>query len=249
MRDLPAHVAVVTGAARGIGRAIAERLGKAGARVLLADVDVDGAARAAAELARGGAGRTLAARVDVSDERSVGDMFEACEAAFGPCSLLVNNAGFVHQAPFEKLTAADFDRMIAVHLRGTFLCARRAIGAMLAAGEGVIVNIASQLGQIGGVELSHYSAAKAGMIGLTKALAREVSGRGVRVNAVAPGPINTELVLGLSEEWRNAKRAELPLGRFGDPEDVAETVAFLASPAARIYVGQTLGPNSGDVML
>ena len=120
---------------------------------------------------------------------------------------------------------------------------------MLAAGEGVIVNIASQLGQIGGVELTHYSAAKAGIIGLTKALAREVSGRGVRVNAVAPGPINTELVLGLSEEWRNAKRAELPLGRFGEPEDVAETVAFLASPAARIYVGQTLGPNSGDVML
>jgi 3-oxoacyl-[acyl-carrier protein] reductase len=120
---------------------------------------------------------------------------------------------------------------------------------MLAAGDGVIVNIASQLGQIGGIELTHYSAAKAGIIGLTKALAREVSARGVRVNAVAPGPINTPLVLGLSEAWRDAKRAQLPLGRFGEPEDIAETVAFLASPAARIYVGQTLGPNSGDVML
>ena len=249
MKDLPDHIAIVTGAARGIGRAIAERLGKAGARVLLADLDADGAAKVAADLNGGCQGRAVAIRVDVSDEHSVGAMFDSCEAAFGPCSLLVNNAGFVHQAPFEKLTATDFDRMIAVHLRGTFLCTRRAIGAMLAAGEGVIVNIASQLGQIGGVELTHYSAAKAGIIGLTKALAREVSARGVRVNAVAPGPINTELVLGLSEEWRSTKRAELPLGHFGEPEDVAETVAFLASPAARIYVGQTLGPNSGDVML
>ena len=248
MKDLSAHIAIVTGGARGIGRAIAERLAKSGARVAVADVDEPAAARAASALAKPG-GRVIAVPVDVSDEGSVAAMFDGCEAAFGPCSLLVNNAGFVHQAPFEKLSAADFDRMIAVHLRGTFLCARRAIGAMLAAGEGVIVNIASQLGQIGGVDLTHYSAAKAGIIGLTKALAREVSARGVRVNAVAPGPIDTELVRGLSDEWRDAKRAQLPLGHFGEPEDVAETVAFLASPAARLYVGQTLGPNSGDVML
>ena len=109
--------------------------------------------------------------------------------------------------------------------------------------------MASQLGQIGGIELVHYSAAKAAIIGLTKSLAREVSGQGVRVNAVAPGPINTPLVRALSEDWRAAKAAELPLGRFGEPEDVAGTVSFLASDEARIYVGQTLGPNSGDVML
>jgi 3-oxoacyl-[acyl-carrier protein] reductase len=120
---------------------------------------------------------------------------------------------------------------------------------MLKNGKGVIVNIASQLGQIGGVELTHYSAAKAGIIGMTKAMAREVSASGVRVNAVAPGPINTELVKSLSEDWRNRKAAELPLGRFGEPEDVAATVAFLASEDAAVYVGQTLGPNSGDVML
>ena len=186
---------------------------------------------------------------DVSSPEDVEALFAHCEATFGPCSLLVNNAGYVHQAPFEQLTVDDFDWMIAVHLRGTFLCARRAVDAMLAAGEGVIVNIASQLGQIGGVQLCHYSAAKAGIIGLTKSMARELSPRGGRVNAVAPGPINTELVLGLSEDWRKAKADELPLGHFGEPEDVAETVAFLASPSARIYVGQTLGPNSGDVML
>ncbi len=248
MKDLPAHIAIVTGAARGIGGAVAARLARAGAAIVLADLDDGAAAAASAGLNRAG-GRTIATHVDVAGEGSVGAMFEVCEKAFGACSLLVNNAGYVHQAPFETLGVADFDRMIAVHLRGTFLCARRAIGAMLAAGDGAIVNIASQLGQIGGVELTHYSAAKAGIIGLTKALAREVSARGVRVNAVAPGPINTPLVLGLSEAWRDAKRAQLPLGRFGEPEDIAETVAFLASPAARIYVGQTLGPNSGDVML
>jgi 3-oxoacyl-[acyl-carrier protein] reductase len=120
---------------------------------------------------------------------------------------------------------------------------------MLSRGSGIIVNVASQLGQIGGIELCHYSAAKAGIIGLTKSLAREVSNQGVRVNAVAPGPINTELVLGLSDEWRDAKSAELPLGRFGEPHEVAETVAFLVSDGAALYVGQTLGPNSGDVML
>ena len=136
-----------------------------------------------------------------------------------------------------------------MNLKSAFPCTSAVLPGMLAAGRGVIVNVASQLGQIGGVELCHYSAAKAGIIGLTKSLAREVSAQGVRVNAVAPGPINTELVLGLSEEWRRNKAAELPLGRFGEPWEVAETVAFLASEGAALYVGQTLGPNSGDVML
>lgn len=244
-RALDRHIAIVTGAASGIGRAIATRLIAAGARVVIADRDQQGAEAVAARL---GENATPIA-VDVSDEHAVARMAEGCRAAFGDCTLLVNNAGFVQQARFEDLSVADWDRMIAVHLRGTFLCTRAVIGPMLAAGEGVIVNIASQLGQIGGIDLCHYSAAKAGIIGLTKSLAREVSGRGVRVNAVAPGPIATELSMSLSAEWRRAKTAELPLGRFGEPEDVAETVAFLASPAAQIYVGQTLGPNSGDVML
>jgi 3-oxoacyl-[acyl-carrier protein] reductase len=238
---------VVTGAGSGIGRAIASRLAREGASVVFADLDA-ATADAAAD-ATGAGARARAVQADVASPDDVERLFAACERELGACSLLVNNAGIVHQARFETLSLADWDRMIAVHLRGTFLCARRAIGAMLDAGEGVIVNIASQLGQIGGIELSHYSAAKAGIIGLTKALAREVSARGVRVNAVAPGPINTELVMRLSAEWRAAKAAELPLRSFGEPEDVADTVAFLASPAARLYVGQTLGPNSGDVML
>jgi 3-oxoacyl-[acyl-carrier protein] reductase len=242
------HAAVVTGAGAGIGRAIALRLAAEGARVVVNDLRAEMAeATAAAIRATGGAAQAVAG--DVSDEADIDRAFAACEAAWGRCTLAVNNAGIVQQARLADMNVADFDRMIAVHLRGCFLGCRRAIGPMLAAGGGVIVNIASQLGQIGGIELSHYSAAKAGIIGLTKSLAREVSAAGVRVNAVAPGPINTELVLALSEDWRRAKAAQLPLGRFGEAEDVAATVAFLASDDARIYVGQTLGPNSGDVML
>jgi 3-oxoacyl-[acyl-carrier protein] reductase len=198
---------------------------------------------------RAAGGESAAQQGDVAAEAEVDALFAAVEALWGPADIAVNNAGHVHQAPFATLAVADWDRMVAVHLRGCFLCCRRAIGPMLAAGRGAIVNMASQLGQKGGVELVHYSAAKAGIIGLTKALAREASPHGVRVNAVAPGPINTELVAGLSAAWREAKAAELPLGRFGEPEDVAATVAFLASDDARIYVGQTLGPNAGDVML
>jgi 3-oxoacyl-[acyl-carrier protein] reductase len=242
---LAEHIAIVTGSASGIGRAIATRLIEAGSRVVIADRNLGGAQAVAEALGE----RALATSVDVSDEHAVAGMVEACRESFGDCTLLVNNAGIVQQARFEKLSVSDWDRMIAVHLRGTFLCTHAVIGPMLAAGDGVIINIASQLAQIGGIELTHYSAAKAGIIGFTKSLAREVSKRGVRVNAVAPGPIATELSMSLSEEWRRAKTAELPLGRFGEPEDVAETVAFLASPAAKIYVGQTLCPNSGDVML
>jgi 3-oxoacyl-[acyl-carrier protein] reductase len=244
-RALADHIAIVTGAASGIGRAIATKLVDAGARVLIADRNLAGAEAVAEALGE----HAVAAAVDVSDEHAVAGMVEACRYAFGDCTLLVNNAGIVHQARFEKLSVSDWDRMIAVHLRGTFLCTHAVIGPMLLEGDGVIVNIASQLGQIGGIELSHYSAAKAGIIGFTKSLAREMSTRGVRVNAVAPGPIATDLSMSLSEEWRRAKTAELPLGRFGEPEDVADTVVFLASPAAKIYVGQTLCPNSGDVML
>ncbi len=237
--------AIVTGAGSGIGQAIALRLAADGYNVLVNDFRLQAAQATAAQIGA----KAVAIGGDVSVEADVASMVAAAEAAFGPVTHLVNCAGHVHQGKFTDLTVGDFDRMIAVHLRGTFLCTHAVLKGMLARGSGVIVNIASQLGQIGGIELVHYSAAKAGIIGMTKALAREVSAQGVRVNAVAPGPINTPLVRSLSEDWQRAKAAELPLGRFGEPEEVANTVAFLCSPQASLFVGQTLGPNSGDVML
>jgi 3-oxoacyl-[acyl-carrier protein] reductase len=242
------RVALVTGAGSGIGRAIAEKLARDGERVVVNDLKSESAEEVVARIGEWG-GQATAAPGDVSDPEAVARIIAAAREAYGSPEILVNNAGFLQQKRFEDLTVEDFDRMIAVHLRGTFLCTRAVLPEMLSRGSGIVVNVASQLGQIGGIELCHYSAAKAGIIGLTKSLAREVSAQGVRVNAVAPGPINTELILGLSEEWQRAKAAELPLGRFGDPAEVAETVAFLASDAATLYVGQTLGPNSGDVML
>lgn len=243
-----ARAALVTGAGSGIGRAIAEKLARDGERVVVNDLRGESADGVVAGIKEAG-GEAASAPGDVFDPEAVRGIVEAARGAFGPVEVLVNNAGYGQQKLFVDLSVEDFDRMIGVHLRGTFLCTSAVLPEMLSAGSGIIVNVASQLGQIGGVELCHYSAAKAGIIGLTKSLAREVSAQGVRVNAVAPGPINTDLVLGLSEEWRRNKAAELPLGRFGEPWEVAETVSFLASDGAALYVGQTLGPNSGDVML
>jgi NAD(P)-dependent dehydrogenase (short-subunit alcohol dehydrogenase family) len=242
------RVALVTGAGSGIGRAIAEKLAKDGEQVAVNDLNSETADEVVIRIKESG-GRAAAAPGDVSDAEAVEQIMTAVRETYGSPEILVNNAGFLQQKRFVDLTVEDFDRMIAVHLRGTFLCTRAVLPEMLSRGGGIVVNVASQLGQIGGIELCHYSAAKAGIIGLTKSLAREVSAQGVRVNAVAPGPINTELILGLSEEWQRAKAAELPLGRFGEPAEVAETVAFLVSDGATLYVGQTLGPNSGDVML
>lgn len=237
--------AIVTGAGSGIGQAIALRLAQDGYNVVVNDFRADSAIATAALIGA----NSVAIGGDVSVEADVAAIVALAKARFGPVTHLINCAGHVHQGRFVDLTVDDFDRMIAVHLRGTFLCTHAVLADMLARGSGVIVNIASQLGQIGGVELVHYSAAKAGIIGMTKALAREVSSQGVRVNAVAPGPINTPLVRSLSADWQRAKAAELPLGRFGEPEEVADTVAFLCSPQSTLFVGQTLGPNSGDVML
>ncbi|TDE40340.1 SDR family NAD(P)-dependent oxidoreductase [Antarcticimicrobium sediminis] len=241
-------IALVTGAGSGIGAAIAERLAADGHRVAINDLSLDAARATAAKITAAG-GTAGAYGADVSNEAEVNAMVKAITDEFGAPEILVNNAGFGHQALFVDITPAQFDRMFAVHVRGNYICTRATLPAMLQKGEGHIVNIASQLGQVGGVELVHYSGAKAAIIGMTKALAREVSDKGVRVNAVAPGPINTPLVEALSEDWKSAKRAELPLGRFGSPADVAGAVSFLCSSDAALFVGQTLGPNSGDVML
>ena len=179
---------------------MAHRLAREGYAVVVNDVSEAAAEAAVSSIAAAG-GRAASAPGDVSREQDVADMTTVAEG-LGTVAVLVNNAGIVQQARFVDLTPADFDRMFAVHVRGTFLCMKAVLPGMLERGTGSIVNMASQLGQIGGIELVHYSAAKSAIIGMTKSLAREVSAAGVRVNAVAPGPINTPLVRALSEDWR-----------------------------------------------
>ncbi len=220
MSRLTGQIAVVTGGASGIGAGIAVAFAREGADIAVVDVTPEsGAADCVAAITAEGRD-ALYVRADVSDEAAVRAMVDTVLSHFGSVDVLVNNAGIFTQDLVENLLLADWDRVIGVNLRGTFLCTRMLIGHMLDRGAGRIINIASQLGQIGGAEAAHYSASKAGVHGLTKSLAREVSQRGVLVNAIAPGPINTPLLENETEEWRSAKLAELPLGRFGTVDEI-----------------------------
>lgn len=249
MKKLDGRVAVVTGAASGIGRGIAVAFAAEGADIVVADfASEEESAAVMAEIAVAG-GTGLFVRTDVSDEASVREMARRAIEKFGRVDILVNNAGIFTESLLEDMAIEDWDRVVNTNLRGTFLCSRILIGQMLERGDGRIINIASQLGQIGGTSVPHYVASKAGVIGLTKALAREVADRGVLVNAIAPGPIETPLLDRESEEWRSSKLAELPIRRFGRVDEVTPTAVLLASADGSYYVGQTLGPNGGDVML
>jgi 3-oxoacyl-[acyl-carrier protein] reductase len=241
---LAGRTALVTGGASGIGRAIAEAFLAAGAGVVVLDREPGVAGTAAEEL-----GATSGVAADVSDEAAVRRAVADAEAALGRIDVLVNAAGILTQAPLVEMSLAQWQQTIDVDLTGVFLLCRAVVPGMVDRGFGRVVNIASQLAIKGGTSLTHYSAAKAGVLGLTKALALEVAPHGVLVNAIAPGPVETPLVEGISADWKQAKQAELPLGRFGRPEEVAPTAVLLASsPGGDLYVGQTLGPNSGDVM-
>lgn len=245
---MSAKTALVTGAGSGIGAGIATRLAAEGYKVAVNDLKPEASAKTVDAIAKAG-GTAEAFPADISDPAAVARLVADVTSRLGPVALLVNNAGHGHQAAFLDISLAEFERMFAVHVRGTFLMCQAVLPTMLDAGEGVIVNVASQLGQVGGVELVHYAGAKGAILAMTKSLAREVAKKGVRVNAIAPGPINTPLVEALSDDWKKAKAAELPLGRFGESHEVAGAVVFLASADGALFVGQTLGPNSGDVML
>jgi 3-oxoacyl-[acyl-carrier protein] reductase len=254
---LAGKTAVVTGGGSGIGEAICLRLAAEGAKVAVLDIDAEAAALTA-KLAEG-----IAVEADVSDSASVDRALAQAEAELGPVDVWVNNAGVQAAAqaarisdraergePLDGLVRLPDDewrRMLAVHLDGTFFGTRAAATSMVSRGSGSIVNLASVCGIEGCTGFPHYSAAKAGILGFTRAVAKELAVQGIRVNAVAPGFIDTAASQAMDNPLRQAQRARTPLGRFGRPEEIAATVAFLASDDAAFFVGQTLSPNGGIV--
>lgn len=248
MFDLEGKVAVVTGSARGLGRDIAQMLKQSGANVVVTDVLDVGVATAKAMDA-------LWVRADVTRSEQVSTLVTETMATFGHIDILVNNAGIMGLAKLEDISLEDWNRMLAVHLTGTFLCSQAVLPVLKHQQAGKIVNIASNWGQRGATDAVHYSTAKAGIIGFTKALAREVAVHHIQVNAVAPGPIETDMIAEEArilkttvEEVRRNLSATIPLGHLGHGRDVAATVCFLASEHGDFFCGQVVSPNGGEVM-
>jgi 3-oxoacyl-[acyl-carrier protein] reductase len=250
MPDLEGRIAVVTGASRGIGRAIALALGARGARVIVNYTSNEAAAKETAAAVAAAGGSAVTRRFDVADAAAVDAAFKEIVAAEGGLHILVNNAGVAVNTLVLGAKDADWKRALDVNLNGTFHCCRAALRALMKAREaGRIINITSITGEIGSAGQAPYVAAKAAVIGLTKTLAREYASRGVTVNAVSPGYIDTDMTASELPADRRAQLLEqIPLGRVGKPEDVAAAVAYLASPAAAYVTGQVLRVNGGLFM-
>ncbi|MBI4301027.1 MAG: 3-oxoacyl-[acyl-carrier-protein] reductase [Chloroflexi bacterium] len=247
-RNLSSKVAIVTGGSRGIGRAVVLKLAERGAKVV---VNYRSNATAAAEVmaaikARDGEG--LVQATDISQPQEVAKLVETALTSYGKIDILVNNAGITRDGLILRLSEGDWDEVLATNLKGAFLCTKAVLRPMIRQRWGRIVNIASVVGIIGNAGQANYAAAKAGLIGLTRATAREVASRGITVNAIAPGFIKTEMTQSLSEAQRQELLKQIPFGYFGSPEDVAATVAFLSSEEAAYITGQVLNIDGGMVM-
>jgi len=242
----PGRVALVTGASRGIGRAVAVALGRAGCRVAVGfgGDAAGGAETLAAVTAAGGTGTTVG--IDVAEATSVDAAFAAVEAELGPVEILVNNAGITRDGLLARMSDDQWAAVLDTNLGGAFHTIRRATPKMMRARFGRIVNVSSVSGHLGAPGQANYSAAKAGLLGLSRAVARELAPRNVTCNVVAPGPIVTAMTDALPDEWRAAMEATVPLGRLGTPEEVAAVVAFLCSDAAA-YVTGALVPVDGGL--
>jgi 3-oxoacyl-[acyl-carrier protein] reductase len=247
MAHLQGRVALVTGASQGIGRACALALAGAGATVACAARNQEKLEQVVAEIKSSG-GAASAVRMDVGSEDEIKSAVKAILAEFGKVEILVNNAGITRDQLIMRMKRADWDDVIATNLTGPFLCIQQVIGSMLKQRWGRIINVTSIFGQIGQAGQANYAASKAGLIGLTMAVAREVASRNITVNAVAPGWIETAMTAGLSDDLRQQVVKMVPLGRPGSDMDVAHAVRFLASEEAGYITGQVLGVNGGMLM-
>ena len=242
--DIPA-TALVTGASRGIGRAIALALAARGLNVYITYASKADEANAVVKDIAAAGGTAAAFKLNVADSQAIADFFSSEIKDKVRLAALVNNAGITKDGFLVRMKDEDFDNVLSVNLRGAFICAREAAKIMSRQREGRIINITSVVGQMGNAGQANYCAAKAGLIGLTKSLAKELSSRNITVNAVAPGFIETDMTAALPAEAREAYAKAIPLGRFGTAEDVAEAVAFLASPGAAYITGQVIAVNGG----
>ena len=247
MQRFSNQVVLVTGASQGIGRAIAERFGAEGAHVAVNHFDDADEAAAVVDRITAGDGVAEAFEGDVSKPDAMTGMVAAVRKRFGEIDVLVNNAGVASHIRFVDLSVEEWDRVLGVNLRGVFLVSRAVVPHMVERGSGRVVNIASELGLVGAENVVHYCASKGGLIAMSKALARELA-PAIRVNVVAPGPIETELLTAYPDEYNDDTLSQIPLGRWGQPEDIAATTCFLASDEASYYTGWVLSPNGGVVM-
>jgi 3-oxoacyl-[acyl-carrier protein] reductase len=240
--DLTGQIALVTGASRGIGQAIADALMQAGAKVIGTATTAEGAAAIDARLkANGGRGVAL----NVTDPKACEDIIDLIVKDFGGIQILVNNAGITRDQLAMRMKSEEWTDVIDTNLSAVFRLSQAVLRPMMKARSGRIINITSIVGHMGNPGQANYAAAKAGVSGMTRALAREIGSRNITVNCVAPGFIDTDMTRALSEEQQNALKANIPLARLGTPEDVAQAVAFLASPAAAYITGNTLHVNGG----